>query len=433
MAGRSLNQINLKHVNALEGEISPPPDKSISHRAAILASLSEGRSSITNFLRAEDPLGTLHAFQQMGIDIEEKDNEVVVHGKGLYGLKEPKGIINCGNSGTTMRLLCGVLAAQPFSSKLTGDDSLIRRPMQRVITPLAKMGALIESEKGGYPPLTIKKGALRPIDYKSPIASAQVKSAILLAGLYCEGITSVNEPDKSRDHTERMLKSAGVIIGSEGLKVSVTGKALIKPFDMTIPGDFSSASFFIVAGTIINNSEILIKNVGINPTRTGLIDILHKMGADITFQNKKEVSGEPVADIYVRYSQLSGIEISSRMFLRAIDEFPILCIAASAASGTTKITGAQELRVKESDRIASMARALSKMNVEVEEREDGIIIKGTGNLKAATVQSYGDHRVAMALAVAGLKAQGEMIVEDAECINTSFPGFFDTLNTLRRR
>jgi 3-phosphoshikimate 1-carboxyvinyltransferase len=432
LAGRLLNQINVKHVTPLEGEIYPPPDKSISHRAVILSSLSEGRSSIKNFLRAEDPLRTLRAFQQMGIEIQEKDEGIIVHGKGLNGLEEPLHTIDCGNSGTTMRLLCGVLAGQPFSSTLTGDDSLIRRPMQRVINPLTKMGARIESKQGGYPPLTINKGTLRPIDYESPIASAQIKTAILLAGLYSRGITSVTEPDKSRDHTERMLKAAGVTIDTKGLKVSVTGEARIQPLEITIPGDFSSAAFFIVAGTLIKSSKILIKNVGINPTRTGLIDILDRMGANIIFQNKKEVSGEPVADIFVRYAQLCGIEISNNLLLRAIDEFPILCIAASAARGTTKITGAKELRVKESDRIASMAKELTKMNVEVDELEDGIIIKGTENLQAATVQSFGDHRVAMALTIAGLKTRGEITVEGVECINTSFPGFFDILNTLKR-
>ena len=434
-----MSQINIKYERPLKGESSPPPDKSISHRAIIISSLSEGKSIIRNFLNAEDPLRTCNAFRQMGINIEEGSRvqgfkgsrELVINGKGLMGLKTPKDIIDCGNSGTTMRLLCGVLAGQPFSATLTGDSSLMRRPMQRVIIPLAEMGAVIQSEKG-YPPLAIKGGDLKPIDYKSPVASAQVKSAVLLAGLYCDGITSVSEPEKSRDHTERMLKAAGVNIEMKNLKVSVTGKAKLKPLDTTIPGDFSSAAFFIVAGAIVTDSKILIKNVGINPTRTGLLDILKKMGADITLKNKREVSGEPVSDIYINHSHLKGIEIGGDMIPKAIDEFPILCIAASLAQGTTKITGAKELRVKESDRISSMANELRKMGVEVEELPDGLTIKGRERLKAATVQSYGDHRVAMSMAIAGLAADGETIVKDTECVNTSFPGFMEMLKRLQQ-
>ena len=435
-----MSQINIKYERPLKGEISPPPDKSISHRAIIISSLSEGKSIIRNFLNAEDPLRTCNAFRQMGINIEERETQnsklktqctdMVIHGKGLMGLELPKDIIDCGNSGTTMRLLCGVLAGQPFPATLIGDSSLMRRPMQRVITPLTEMGAIIQSEKG-YPPLAIKGGDLKPIDYKSPVASAQVKSAVLLAGLYCDGITSVSEPEKSRDHTERMLKAAGVNIEIKELKVSVTGKAKLKPLDTTIPGDFSSAAFFIVAGAIVPDSKILIKNVGINPTRTGLLDILKKMGANITLKNKREVSGEPVSDIYINHSHLKGIEIRGDMIPKTIDEFPILCIAASLAQGTTKITGAKELRVKESDRISSMANELRKMGVEVEELPDGITIKGRERLKAATVQSYGDHRVAMSMAIAGLVADGETIVKDTECVNTSFPGFMEMLKRLQ--
>ena len=422
---------NIKSAKSLSGEIIPPPDKSISHRAVIISCLSEGRSIIRNFLRAEDPVRTLDAFRHMGIDVEDNGKDIITHGKGLNGLKEPQNIIDCGNSGTTMRLLSGVLAGQSFPATLTGDASLIRRPMQRAISPLSEMGALITSKKGGYPPLHIKPGELKPIHYKSPLASAQVKSSILLAGLYCHGVTSVTEPEKSRDHTERMLKTVGVNIEIKGLTVSITGKARLNPLDITIPGDFSSAAFFIVAGTIVYNSNVVIKNVGINPTRTGLIDILKRMGADIRFENTREVSGEPVADIYIKSVHLTGIELGGNEILRALDEFPILCIAASVASGTTKIRGARELRVKESDRIASMARALKKMNVDVEELEDGIIIKGAQRLGATSVNSYGDHRVAMALTIAGLVSQGEMNIENTECINTSFPEFFDTLNKLR--
>jgi 3-phosphoshikimate 1-carboxyvinyltransferase len=410
-----------------------PPDKSISHRAIILSSLAEGRSVIRNFLQAEDPLSTLNAFIQMGVDIENRpeENEIIINGKGLRGLKEPEGIIDCGNSGTTMRLLSGVLAGQPFTSTLTGDKFLLKRPMQRIITPLTAMGAEISSE-GGHPPLNIKGGNLNAIQYNSPVASAQVKSAVLLAGLYCDGITTVIEPGRSRDHTERMLKAHGAEITTKGLEVSIKGGAALGPQDITVPGDLSSSAFFITAGLIIPYSGILIKNTGINPTRTGMIDVLKKMGADIMFENTREVSGEPVADIYVRHSKLSGINIDGDMVLRAIDEFPILCVAAAKAKGRTIITGAHELRVKESDRIAAMASELKKMGVTVEELEDGIIIEGKEELNAADMESHGDHRIAMSMIIAGLTAKGETTVGDTDCVNTSFPQFMEILEKLRK-
>lgn len=429
-----MSQISISKKAPLRGEIFTPSDKSISHRAIIFAALANGDSVIKNFLRAEDPLRTLQAFRQMGIEIEEdtSNGEVIIHGNGLDGLRESRGIIDCGNSGTTMRLLSGVLAGQTFTSELTGDKYLLRRPMQRVIKPLTEMGAQISSENNGYPPLKIKGGGLKPINYISPVASAQVKSAILLAGLYCDGITTITEPEKSRDHTERMLKASGVDIEVNGLEVGVRGRALLKPMDITVPGDFSSASFFMVAGSIITDSEILIKNVGVNPTRTGLMDILKMMGADIKFQNMREVSGEPVADILVKHSPLKGIDVGGELILRAIDEFPILCVAAAKAEGRTKITGAGELRVKESDRIASMASELGKMGVLVEELEDGLVIEETEKLNAAIIQSHGDHRIAMAMLIAGLTADGETRVEDTDCVNTSFPGFTEMLKGLMK-
>lgn len=431
MAGRSLSQINVEPGGPLKGEIITPPDKSISHRAIIISSLAKGKSLIRNFLRAEDPLKTLQAFRQMGIEIEDKDSEIIVNGKGLNGLSEPENSIDCGNSGTTMRLLSGVLAGQPFEVKLTGDSSLQRRPMQRIIDPLSKMGAEILPEKGEYPPLTIIGGNLKAEDLTLPIASAQVKSAILFAGLYCDGTTSVFEPGKSRDHTERMLRAAGVEIKEIAQKVSVRGIAKLKPMDITIPADFSSAAFFIVAGLLIPGSEILIKNVGINPTRIGLIGILQDMmenKKNIELLNVSEISGEPVADIFVKHSKLQGISVGSNRILGAIDEFPILCVAAGAAGGTTKITGAKELRVKESDRIAAMSKELGKMGVKTEELEDGIIIEGTKSLKAtAEAESHSDHRIAMAMLVAGLLARGKTTVKNTECINTSFPEFIREL------
>jgi 3-phosphoshikimate 1-carboxyvinyltransferase len=423
----------------LRGEITPPPDKSISHRAIILSSLADGQSIIRNFLRAEDPLRTLEAFRRLGVDIRDSfqlsapgsgNDEIVIKGKGLLGLSEPGDVIDCGNSGTTMRLLSGVLSGQPFTTSLTGDASLLSRPMQRVITPLTSMGAAITSEQGGYPPLTIKGGNLSPISYRSPVASAQVKSAILLAGLYCDGITTVTEPDKSRDHTERMLIASGVDLDIKELEVSVSGMASLKPMDMTVPADLSSAAFFITAGLLVPESEIYIRNVGINPTRSGLIDILRLMDARITLENKRDVSGEPVADIYVKHSQLKGVDVGGDLVLRAIDEFPIVCVLAAKARGTTKIEGARELRVKESDRISSMAGELKKMNVNVEEREDGLIIDGREDLEPASTSSYGDHRIAMSIAIAGLTASGETTIEDTDCVNTSFPGFMDMLDKL---
>ena len=399
----------------------------------MFSSLAEGKSVIRNFLRAEDPMRTLDAFKQMGVDIKDSSqhNEIIVEGRGLRGLKRPEGIIDCGNSGTTMRLLSGVLAGQPFDSTLTGDEFLLKRPMQRVMGPLSQMGAEISSEQGGLPPLRIKGGRLRPIRYDSPIASAQVKSAVLLAGLYCDGTTTVTEPGRSRDHTERMLSALGADIMIDGLQVSITGGAALGPMDITVPGDLSSAAFFIVAGLIVPGSGLVVKNVGINPTRTGIIDVLKAMGADIRIDNERDVSGEPVADISVSHSGLKGIDIGGDMVLKAIDEFPILCVAAAKAKGRTIITGARELRVKESDRIAAMASELKKMGVNVEELEDGIAIEGMENLKPAQVMSYGDHRIAMSMIIAGLTADGETMVSDTDCVNTSFPGFMDMLESLQ--
>lgn len=435
-----MNQINIKYRSPLRGEIITPPDKSISHRAIMLSSLANGKSIVRNFLCAEDPMRTLGAFRQMGINItlntpskaaQVHNNEVIINGMGLTGLKEPAGTIDCGNSGTTMRLLSGVLAGQPFSSQLTGDSSLKSRPMQRIITPLSQMGAIISSERDGYPSLKIEGGSLRPISYSSPVASAQVKSAILLAGLYCDGITTVIEPGKSRDHTERMLMVCGADINVENSIVTLRGMEPLNPIDITIPGDLSSAAYFIVAGLLVPESEILIRDTGINSTRTGVLDILKMMGADIRIENMRNLSGEPVADIFVKYSKLKGIDIKADEILRAIDEFPIICIAASCAEGTTRITGAKELRVKESDRIASIASELEKMGVAVEELEDGLVIEGAKELQPASVNSHGDHRIAMSLAIAGLTVNGQTTISDTDCLNTSFPEFMTLIEGLQ--
>lgn len=445
-----MSEIRIKYTRPLQGEIIPPPDKSISHRAIIFSSLAEGKSVVRNFLCAEDPLSTVGAFKQMGLEIAVSgtggfktraynsdsrialpEAEITIAGKGLTGLKKPDYAIDCGNSGTTMRLLCGVLAGQTFSATLKGDASLSRRPMKRIIDPLSRMGAVLESNNG-YPPLKVTGGTLKPIHYISPVASAQVKSAVLLAGLYCDGVTSVAEPEKSRDHTERMLKAAGAEIITDGLTVGVKGRGKLNPLDLTVPGDFSSAAFFITAGVLVPGSGILIKNVGVNPTRTGLLEILQAMGANITLENQKNVSGEPVADISVNHSSLSGIDISGDIVPKTIDEFPILCVAAALARGKTIITGAKELRVKESDRISTMAAELRKMGVNIEELEDGLIIEGREELKSATIQSHGDHRIAMSMAIAGLMTDGETMILDTDCIKTSFPGFMGILEKLQK-
>jgi 3-phosphoshikimate 1-carboxyvinyltransferase len=433
-----LSRINVRYRGPLSGEITAPPDKSISHRAVIFASLATGESIIRNFLFAEDPVRTLEAFRAMGVEIRDTSSGgtgriLTVRGSGLYGLSAPSGPIDCGNSGSTMRMLCGVLAGQPFTAELHGDASLTRRPMNRVIAPLTEMGGSFRSQIGGYPPLTINGGELHPISYSSPVASAQVKSAILLAGLYCNETTSVAEPGKSRDHTERMLKAAGADIAVRNLDVSIRGGRSLAPQEYTVPGDFSSASFFIVAGAIVPGSEIMIRDTGINPTRTGLIEVLRLMGADISIENRKEVSGEPVADIRVKHAPLRGIEIGQDLVLRAIDEFPIICVAAAKAAGATEITGAEELRVKESDRIASVASELRKTGVIVEELKDGLIIEGRENLLPAETLSHGDHRIAMAMAIAGLTVKNESTVDNADCIKTSFPEFMAILDELTKQ
>ncbi len=455
-----MKHAEIKRARLLKGEITPPPDKSISHRAVMLASLAQGKSIVRNPLMAEDPISTMNAFRSMGIEIEEgsrvkgqgSSKELVINGKGLHGLKEPFDVIDCGNSGTTVRLLSGILAGNTFFSALTGDDSLKQRPMARVINPLKEMGAQISARNGDkYLPMAIKGGRLKVIDYKMPVASAQVKSCLILAGLYADGITTIIEPQKSRDHTERMLKAMGADIEVEGLSIRVKGQGAgvkeLSPIDITVPADFSSAAFFIAAALIVPDSEVLIKNVCINPTRTGLLAIIKSMGADVELLNIRDVSalthhasrithhdslgGEPVADIYCKCAgSLKAVKISSDIMPSLIDEFPILCVLASQADGVTEIRGAEELRVKESDRIKSMASELKKLGVELEEYPDGISIKGKAALKGAEVESYHDHRIAMSLAIAGLVAEGTTTINNASCVDISFPGFFEELQRI---
>ena len=421
----------------LKGEITPPPDKSISHRAIMFASIAEGKSIVKNFLKAEDPISTTNAFRMMGIEIEEKaGNELVIHGKGLYGLKEPFDVIDCGNSGTTVRLISGILSGNPFFSVLTGDDSLKQRPMARVINPLKEMGADISARSSDkYLPMAIKGKVLKAINYTMPMASAQVKSCLILAGLYADSTTIITEPQKSRDHTERMLMAMGAEIEVEGLTIKVKGEGSrvkgLKPIDITIPSDFSSAAFFIAGALIIPDSEILIRNVCVNPTRTGLLDVIKNMGGDVRVENMRDVSGEPVADIYCKSADsLKAVKISGDIMPSLIDEFPILCVLATQADGVTEIRGAEELRVKESDRIKAMATELKKLGVELDEYPDGISIKGKASLKGATVESYHDHRIAMSLAIAALVAEGTITINNSSCVDISFPGFFEELKRI---
>ncbi len=431
-----MDRIELTSAKCIKGEFVPPPDKSISHRAVIFSSIAEGKSVIKNFLRAEDTLSTVSAFRALGIDItEERTGEIIVHGRGINGLREPGNVIDCRNSGTTMRLLSGILAANPFFTVLSGDDSLRRRPMRRVLLPLREMGAEISGrDNDRYPPLAIKGKALRAIKYEMPVASAQLKSAVLLAGLYPEGETEITEPFPSRDHTERMLPAFGAEIGVGGRAVRIRGGAKLRGRDTAVPGDFSSAAFFIAASLLVRDSDVVIKSVGVNPTRTGFLNVLKKMGADVVVENIHEVSGEPVADIHCTGGKtLKGTDIKGDEVPLLIDEFPILCVLASQAEGVTSISGAEELRIKESDRIKAMATELRKLGVRLEERPDGISIEGRTGLKGSEVESYGDHRIAMSLAVAALVSSGKTTINHASCVDISFPNFFEELRRLECR
>lgn len=428
-------EILVNRAERLSGQIKVPGDKSISHRAVMLGSLSEGLTHLRGFLNGQDCLSTVRCFQQMGVEIERPAPcEVLIHGRGLDGLEEPKDVLDAGNSGTTMRLMLGILAGQAFFSVITGDSSLRRRPMDRVITPLRLMGADIWGRKQGTlaPVCVCGTEKLLNLTYYSPVSSAQVKSAILLAGLFAPKQTTVMEPVLSRDHTERMLQwfGADVSKADSGRTVRVAGRPLLKGKQIVIPGDISSAAFFIVAGTIVPRSEILIDNVGINPTRSGIISILRKMGADITLLNKREECGEPVADILVRSARLHGVEISGQLVPSLIDEIPVLAVAASQAQGTTVIKNAGELRFKETDRIKTIVSELGRMGAKIEERPDGLKIEGPASLKGAVCTSWGDHRIAMAMAVAGLAAEGQTRVLESGIVEISFPGFMDKLNQL---
>lgn len=423
----------------IKGRIRVPGDKSISHRSIMLGSIAEGTTRVTGFLEGDDSLATLNAFKAMGVNIEGPVNgSVTIHGVGLKGLKAPSHPLDMGNSGTAMRLMAGILAGQDFSCELIGDASLSKRPMKRVTDPLSEMGAQISTAEGGRPPLKISprndQAPLTAIHYDLPMASAQVKSCVLLAGLYAEGQTSVVEPAPTRDHTERMLRGFGYSVITEKLddakaRMTLNGGGSLKAMDIDVPSDISSAAFFMVAAAIAKQADLVIEHVGINPTRTGVIDILKLMGADIELENQTVVGGEPVADIHIRSSQLTGIQIPESLVPLAIDEFPVLFVAASAAKGQTVLTGAEELRVKESDRIQVMADALQAVGIDAQPTDDGMIVNGgSQSPQSVVIESHHDHRISMAMAVAGLNAAAKITIDDCANVNTSFPTFIALAN-----
>ena len=414
-----------------DATITVPGDKSISHRALMLGSIAEGRTDVSGFLSGDDCLATAAAMRALGVTIEQPDaTSLLIQGVGRDGLQAPNQDIDLGNSGTAMRLMAGLLAGQRFSCTLTGDESLTGRPMGRIITPLTLMGAAIESDCDGTPPLQLSGGLeLHAIDYDLPIASAQVKSAVILAGLYAKGRTSVTEPAVTRDHTERMLASMGADISVQSGTVSIAGGQDLRGCAVEVPGDLSSATFIILSALLSQDADILIKNVGINPTRTGVIDILKGMGADLALENCRSLGQEPVADLRVRASQLHGGPVDPAFVSLAIDEFPALFVAAAAAKGKTTFSGLEELRVKESDRISAMADGLRRLGIQVEETPDGAVVHG-GRFMGGDVESYHDHRVAMSLAIAGTIADGEVLVRGVDNVDTSFPGFKDLMTSL---
>ncbi|GAB4352498.1 MAG: hypothetical protein Kow0060_02350 [Methylohalobius crimeensis] len=416
---------------ALRGRARVPGDKSISHRSVMLGSIAEGVTRVSGFLEAEDALATLGAFRQMGVTVEGPvDGRMTIHGVGVHGLKAPSEPLNLGNSGTSMRLLCGLLCGQPFDSVLTGDASLSRRPMRRVTEPLRRMGAKIETTAEGTAPIRIFGGqSLHGIDYRLPVASAQVKSALLLAGLYAQGETSVEEPAPTRDHTERMLAGFGYPLRREGSRITLQGGGKLTATELDVPTDISSAAFFLVGASIAPDSELVLEHVGINPTRTGVIDILRLMGAKIEVLDSRMVGGEPVADLKVVSRPLRGIQIPEKLVPLAIDEFPVLFVAAACAEGETVLTGAAELRVKESDRIQVMADGLGALGIDARPTPDGMIVRG-GRIGSGRVASHGDHRIAMAFAIAALRASGPIEIDDCANVNTSFPGFTDLARRL---
>lgn len=424
-------KIVVNNCSAPRGEIKVNGDKSITHRGLIIGSIAEGRTLLRGYSKGIDCMSTLKILKDFGIEIFESESTILIQGRGLGGLAEPENVLDCENSGTTMRLLAGLLSGQDFFSVLTGDNSLRKRPMDRIINPLLKMGAEIHArDENIFAPLSIKGGNLTAIDYKLPVASAQVKSSILLAGLYADGKTTIEEPYPTRDHTERILKFFGSKIEKSGNLITLKEKDILISHELFIPGDISSASYFIVLASITQNGELFLKDVGINPTRTGILDILEMMGADISILNRRDVSNEPIADILVKNSKLNAIDISGEIIPRIIDELPIIALAATQAKGITKVKNAAELRVKETDRIKAIVENLKKMGAQIEEQKDGFIVEGPKRLNGTLCNSYGDHRIAMSLAIAGLIANGATTIENAECIKISFPEFSTLIRTV---
>ncbi|KWW11339.1 MULTISPECIES: 3-phosphoshikimate 1-carboxyvinyltransferase [Peribacillus] len=417
-------------IHSLRGSIDIPGDKSISHRSIMFGALAEGETTVTNFLPGADCLSTISCFKQLGIQIEQEGKRVRIQGKGFKGLTEPNEVLDVGNSGTTIRLMTGILAGQDFSAVLTGDESIAKRPMTRVVNPLRQMGAVIDGRKGAeYTPIFIRGGKLEGIRYELPVASAQVKSAIILAGLQAEGETIIVEPEETRDHTERMIQAFGGKIEKDGHTIKVGGNQVFKGTSVHVPGDISSAAFFLVAAAVTKNSEVVLKNVGLNPTRTGILEVMKAMGADITIE-KKTSGGEPAGDITVRSSRLKGITISGDLIPRLIDEIPVIALLATQAEGVTTIKDAAELKVKETNRIDTVANELSILGADITPTADGLIINGSKNLNGGKVTSHGDHRIGMMLAVAALITDGDVELADPDAIDVSYPEFFEHMTRL---
>lgn len=423
----------IKYTAPLRGELAVPGDKSVSHRSVMFGALADGRTEVENFLTGADCLSTISCFRQMGIDIIQNGSSVTVHGKGLHGLSTPSGILDAGNSGTTVRLMSGILAGQAFASVITGDASIQKRPMKRIIKPLSLMNASVASIKNnGCVPLEIHGSRLHSIHYQSPVASAQVKSCVLLAGLYADDVTSVTEPVVSRNHSELMLRYFGADVSTEGTTASIRPEPSLSGQKVNVPGDISSAAYFIAAALLVPGSEVLLKNVGINPTRDGMLRVCAAMGADITLLNKDCSGAEPCADLLIRSSTLKGTVIEGEIIPTLIDELPVLAVLAAFADGTTVIRDAAELKVKESDRIAVMTDNLKRMGCDVEATEDGMIINGGRPLHGASIDTKKDHRIAMSFAVAALACDGETDIQDADCVNISYPEFYNDLKRLCR-
>ncbi|WP_077213794.1 3-phosphoshikimate 1-carboxyvinyltransferase [Bacillus dakarensis] len=426
---KSVKLVN--NIKNLSGTLTIPGDKSISHRSVMFGALAEGTTTVTNFLSGEDCLSTISCFRKLGVEIKQEDETLIIHGKGFKGLVEPGEILDVGNSGTTIRLMLGILSGQSFFSTLVGDSSIAKRPMTRVTIPLKSMGASIDGRNNGeFTPISVRGGSLKGITYELPVASAQVKSAILLAGLQAEGETVIIEPSKTRDHTERMIKQFGGEVEVDNLTITVKGGQAFKATDVQVPGDISSAAFFLVAGAIVEDSEITLKNVGLNPSRTGIIDVMLSMGAELTISNEHPEAFEPMGDLTIKTSNLKGTTIEGDIIPRLIDEIPVIALLATQAEGVTVIKDAEELKVKETNRIDTVVNELKKLGANIEATSDGMIIYGKTPLTGGTVSSHGDHRIGMMLAVAALLSDKEVFLENGEAISVSYPSFFSHLDSL---